>query len=87
MYYLYILQCADRTLYAGITTDLERRLLEHNGEKAGAKYTAGRRPVKLVYSRKMRSRSLASRAEAQIKKMTRSQKVELIRGVKKKRGK
>src|ERR1035437_9818157 len=71
MYYLYILKCADKTLYTGITTDLKRRAGEHNGSKFGASYTASRRPVKLVYSKKFKNRSMASRAEAQIKKLKR----------------
>ena len=59
MYYLYILECADKTLYTGITTDLSRRVEEHNVSKLGAKYTCSRRPVKLVYSKTFRNRSLA----------------------------
>jgi putative endonuclease len=78
MYHLYILQCADGTLYTGITTDLKRRIGEHNSAKLGAKYTSSRRPVKLAYSKKFKNRSLASRAEAQIKKLKRAQKMELI---------
>jgi putative endonuclease len=87
MYYLYILQCKDGTLYAGITTDLQRRLAEHNGAKLGAKYTAARRPVKVVYFRKFKNRSTASREEARIKKLKKVQKLELIKkgsGLKKK---
>jgi predicted GIY-YIG superfamily endonuclease/CDGSH-type Zn-finger protein len=83
MYYLYILECADQTLYTGITTDLKRRIGEHNDSKLGAKYTAARRPVKLVYSRKFKSRSTASKAEAWIKKLTKSQKIELIKNMQK----
>lgn len=79
MYYLYILECADKTLYTGITTDLKRRVGEHNGAKLGAKYTAARRPVKLVYSKKFKDRSLASQAEAQVKKLSRSLKLKLIK--------
>lgn len=79
MYYLYILQCADKSLYAGITVDLARRLKEHNHSKLGAKYTMARRPVKLVYSKKFRNRSLASKAESRIKKLSREEKIELIR--------
>jgi putative endonuclease len=79
MYYLYILKCADKSLYTGITTDLKRRLGEHNVGKLGAKYTAGRRPVKVVYSKKFKNRSTASREEARIKKLTRAGKLELIR--------
>jgi putative endonuclease len=79
MYYLYILKCADGTLYTGITTDLQRRVAEHNEKKVGARYTASRQPVKLVYSKKFKNRSVASKKEAQVKKLKRSQKVELIK--------
>jgi len=79
MYYLYILKCADETLYTGITTDLERRVGEHNDTKLGAKYTASRQPVKLVYSKNFKNRSLASKAEAQIKKLKKAEKLELIK--------
>lgn len=79
MYYLYILECADKTLYAGITTDLKRRVGEHNGAKLGAKYTASRRPVKLVYTKKFKDRSLASQAEAKIKKLSRKEKLAIIK--------
>ncbi len=74
MYYVYILECADRTLYIGITTDLLRRVEEHNSSLLGAKYTRGRRPVKLVYSEKYETRSLATREEMRLKKLTRDQK-------------
>lgn len=80
MYYLYILKCADESLYTGITTDLKRRIAEHNDAKLGAKYTTSRQPVKLAYSKKFKNRSLASKAEAQIKKLKRFQKSELIKG-------
>jgi putative endonuclease len=79
MYYLYILKCADKTLYTGITTDLRRRIAEHNERKLGAKYTSSRQPVKLVYSRKFKNRSLASKEEARIKKLKKYQKLELIK--------
>lgn len=82
MYHLYILKCADKTLYTGITTDLERRIVEHNDSKLGAKYTSARRPVKLAYSRKFKNRSLASKEEARIKKFTKIQKLELIKKAK-----
>jgi putative endonuclease len=78
-YFVYILECADQTLYAGITTDLKRRIAEHNNSKLGAKYTSARRPVKLVYSKKFKNRSLASKAEAEIKKLKKSEKLKLIR--------
>lgn len=78
MYYLYILECADKTLYTGITTDLKRRLIEHNSSKLGAKYTCARRPVRLVYFKKFKTRSKASIEEARIKKLKKSEKIELI---------
>jgi putative endonuclease len=78
MYYLYILQCADKTLYTGITTDLRRRVAEHNEKKLGAKYTSSRQPVKLTYSKKFKNRSAASKEEARIKKLKRSEKLALI---------
>ena len=79
MYYLYILKCADKTLYTGITTDLKRRVIEHNDSKLGAKYTSARRPVKLVYSKKFKNRSLASKEEARIKNLKRTEKLDLIK--------
>ena len=78
LYYLYILECADKTLYTGITVNLERRITEHNSSKLGAKYTRTRRPIKLVYSKKFRNRSLASKAESRIKKLSRNEKIKLI---------
>ncbi|MFA6995229.1 MAG: GIY-YIG nuclease family protein [Patescibacteria group bacterium] len=77
-YYLYILKCSDQTLYTGITIDLDRRIKEHNLSKLGAKYTSGRRPVKLVYSEKFKSRSEALKAECYIKKLPRSKKLIII---------
>ncbi|PIR73566.1 MAG: endonuclease [Candidatus Moranbacteria bacterium CG10_big_fil_rev_8_21_14_0_10_35_21] len=79
MYYLYILKCSDKTLYTGITTDLKRRVVEHNVGKLGAKYTSARRPVKLVYSKKFKNRSTASKEEARIKKMKKVEKLELLK--------
>jgi len=79
MYHLYILKCADKTLYTGIATDLVRRVKEHNTSKLGAKYTRGRRPVKLVYSKKFRNRSLALKAEAKMKMLSREEKLQLIK--------
>lgn len=79
MYYLYIIKCADKTLYTGITTDLKRRVAEHNDSKLGAKYTSSRRPVRLVFSKKFKSRSTASKEEARIKKLKKAQKLELIK--------
>jgi len=78
MWQVYILKCADETFYAGITTDLERRVLEHNNSDLGAKYTSGRRPVALVYAKKCQNRSEASKQEHRIKKLSREEKIKLI---------
>lgn len=79
-YYVYLVLCADNTLYTGITTDLERRIDEHNNSnEKGAKYTRARRPVKLVYSEEYENRSEASKREYFIKKMSRKDKVSLIK--------
>lgn len=79
MWFVYILKCYDATLYAGITTDLKRRVAEHNISPLGAKYTRGRRPVKLIYSRKFKNKSLASIEEARIKKLSRKEKLSLVK--------
>jgi putative endonuclease len=79
MYYLYILQCSDKSLYTGITVDLKRRVGEHNSSALGAKYTRARRPVKIVYSKKFLNRSTASREESRIKSLSRAEKIELIK--------
>jgi putative endonuclease len=78
MYFLYILECSDQTLYTGITTNLERRIKEHNNSKLGAKYTKVRRPVKLVYSQQFIDRSKASKEESRIKKLSRLKKIKLF---------
>lgn len=75
MYYLYILTCADGSLYTGITVDLEQRIREHNSSKRGARYTRTRRPVTLSYSKKFSNRSAASKEEARIKKLSRADKL------------
>ena len=81
MYFVYILKCADETLYTGIATELERRVEEHNGSDKGAKYTRVRRPVRLVYSEEYPDRSAASKREYEIKKkMSRAEKLKLIEG-------
>jgi len=78
-YFVYMVRCADDTLYTGITTDLERRVAEHNGSLKGAKYTRARRPVILVYNEEYKTRSEASKREYFIKKkMCRQEKVSLI---------
>jgi len=75
---VYVLKCADDTLYTGVTTDLERRLDEHNNSKKGAKYTKVRRPVELVYYENCADRVDASRREYEIKQLSRKEKLELI---------
>ena len=78
MYYVYIVQCADDTLYTGITRELDRRIEEHNSSPKGAKYTKARRPVKLVYHDSCADRSEASKREYAIKKMNKKMKQDLI---------
>ncbi len=77
-WYVYILKCADSTLYTGVTTDIERRLTEHNYEKTGAKYTRTRRPVSLVYNETYFTRSEATKREAELKKFSKAQKQKLL---------
>ena len=77
-YFVYILECADKTLYTGITKDVQKRLNKHNESDKGAKYTRVRRPVKLVYTEDSADRSTASKREYAIKKLTRAKKLELI---------
>ncbi len=78
-WYVYILKCSDGSLYTGITVDLDRRLDEHNNSKKGAKYTRARRPVQMMYSETYENRSLASKREAAIKKLSRSEKLTLLK--------
>jgi putative endonuclease len=77
MWFVYLLTCADRTLYCGITTDIDRRIQQHNAG-TGAKYVRPRRPVRLSYYEKAASRSEASKREAAIKKLSREEKMRLI---------
>lgn len=78
MNYVYILRCSDETLYCGWTTDLEHRVAAHN-RGVGAKYTRSRRPVELVHSEMFEDKSDALSREWHIKRMTREEKLELIR--------
>jgi putative endonuclease len=78
-YFVYILRCADGTLYTGSTTDVQAREATHNSGR-GAKYTAARRPVRVVYSEQHESRSAAQKREAQLKRHTRAKKEALIAG-------
>lgn len=78
-WYVYIVRCADDTLYTGITTDIPRRVDEHNGHGGqGARYTRSRRPVTLVYAEPLPDRSAAARREAAVKGMGRAAKLSLL---------
>ena len=78
-WFVYMLRCADGSLYTGVATDLQRRLQEHNTSDAlGARYTRARRPVALVYSEEAESRSTACQREAAIKKLRKAEKERLI---------
>ncbi|MCF8000526.1 MAG: GIY-YIG nuclease family protein [Halanaerobiales bacterium] len=78
MHYVYIVKCADGTYYTGYTNDLERRIEQHN-QGEGAKYTKGRRPVELVYSKEFDSKSKAMKREYEIKQLKRKNKLKLIK--------
>lgn len=77
MYFVYILECTDGTLYTGITTDVERRFSEHKAG-VGSRYTKARKAKNIAYTEEVLDRSEASRREAAIKKMNREQKLRLI---------
>ncbi len=80
MYYLYILRCSDNSLYCGQTKDLQRRVQEHNSNKfKSAKYTKGKRPVKLVYFEKYKTLSKVLKRELEIKKLTKTEKEALVK--------
>jgi putative endonuclease len=74
---VYVLECADGSLYTGYTTDLERRVAEHDAGE-GAKYTRGRTPVELCYREGYDSKSAAMSREYEIKQLTRAQKEQLV---------
>jgi len=79
MWYVYILRCADNSLYTGITTSISRRLNEHNScNKKAAKYTRVRRPVNLAYAEQQLNRQEASRREYQLKKYSKEKKELLV---------
>ncbi len=78
LWYLYVLRCNDDTLYTGITTDIDRRVKEHNTSSKGARYTRSRRPVSVVYSTEFSDRSSAQKAEISFKKMSRLKKLNVI---------
>ncbi len=79
LWFIYILRCADNSLYTGITLDVDKRLDQHNGiDKNGAKYTKARRPVQLVYQETSASRSEACKREHAIKSLSKPEKESLI---------
>jgi len=79
-WHLYLIRCHDGSLYTGITTDVARRFVEHQENNgAGAKYLRGRKPLMLVFQKKLGSRSLALGVESKVKKLSKVRKEELIR--------
>lgn len=74
---LYLVECADGSLYTGITTDVDRRFLEHETGRKGAKYLRGKGPLKLVFRQEIGSRGLAQRVEARVRKLPRDRKEDL----------
>jgi len=77
MHYVYLVRCADSTLYCGWTTDLEKRVRAHNSGQ-GAKYTRSRRPVKLVYAEEFAEKQEALSREWHLKRLSRAEKIRLI---------
>lgn len=77
-YYVYILECADKTLYTGYTNNLDRRLKEHNYSSKGASYTKNRRPVSIVYFEEYETQREAMRREAGLKKYRRKEKLKIV---------
>lgn len=75
---VYIVECRDGSFYTGVTTDVTRRVNEHNTSPRGSKYCRSRRPVKLVFRQTMPNQSHALKVEAQVKRMTRQQKKDMI---------
>ena len=81
-WFVYMLRCADNSLYTGITTDVLRRVAEHNGlgaKGAGAKYTRMRQPVELVYQERQANRSQAGKRELALKRLSKAEKERLVR--------
>ena len=79
IWFVYMVRCSDGTLYTGITKDLDRRVEAHNFGKNGARYTRSRRPVKLVFSEQVESKSAAARLEYQMKKLPLARKEALVK--------
>ena len=79
-YQLYILRCADGSLYTGIALDVEARLRDHGSNRAGAKYLRGRKPFRKVFECPAGDRSRAQQLEHRVKRLSRAEKLRLIRG-------
>lgn len=77
-WYAYFVRCNDNSLYAGITTDVARRVEEHNSSKLGAKYTRNKRPVELAYATSVENRSQACKLEYALKKLSKAEKEQLV---------
>ncbi len=77
-WWVYLLRCNDNSLYAGVTTDINRRVDEHNNSKLGAKYTRSRRPVNLAYLEEADNKSIACKREYQIRKLVKAKKEQLV---------
>ncbi len=81
-WWVYILRCSDGTLYTGVAVDRDRRIRQHNGELVGgARYTRSRRPVELIWSEACVDRAHAQAREAEVKALSRSGKLRLVRGL------
>ena len=79
-WYLYLVRCHDGTLYTGISTDVDRRFAQHQvGGNEGSKYLKGRGPLTLVFEEKLSSRSVASKIERKVKKMSKARKEKLVK--------
>ena len=78
MYFVYILECADKSLYVGCTNDLERRIKQHSQSKLGAHYTKLRRPVRLIYLEQFTILKTARQRESEIKGWRREKKLKLV---------
>jgi len=77
-WFVYLLRCNDNSLYAGVTTDIKRRVTEHNTSALGAKYTRARRPVTLAYLEEADSRSDAGKQEYKLRKLTKQKKEQKV---------
>ena len=80
-WYLYLIRCRDDTLYTGISTDVDRRFAQHQGEgNAGSRYPKGRGPLSLAFQKNLGTKSLALRVERRVKRMSKARKEKLIEG-------